>query len=131
MHYCSYKSKKKKKKETYWNTLLHNLSFLRDILKSTIFNSEIPPFFLCDIINVCLEYEKQNSLNAEEIKAIIEILTTLSTCNRFNLAINFMADHEKENCSQLLKYLEDKVKSEDITVEKNAITSLIQKYQII
>lgn len=105
--------------------------FSRDILKNKIFHSEIPPFFLCDIIDVCLKYEKQNSLNAEEIKAIIEILTTLSTCNRFTLAINFMGDQEKENCTRLLKYLEDKVMSEEIKLEGNDIASLIRKYQII
>ncbi|XP_047347674.1 coiled-coil domain-containing protein 103 [Vespa velutina] len=103
----------------------------RDILKNKIFHSEIPPYFLCDIINICLEYKKQNSLNEKEIKAIIEILTILTTCNRFNLAVNFMGDHEKENCSQLLKYLDDMIKSEEITLEENAIASLIKKYQII
>ncbi|XP_014610041.1 PREDICTED: coiled-coil domain-containing protein 103 [Polistes canadensis] len=103
----------------------------RDILKDKIFYSEIPPFYLTDIINTCLEHQKQESLKVEELKGIIEILTTLSKCNRFNLAINFMSDNEKENCSQLLQSLKDKVKDKEIALEQNVITSLIKNYQIV
>ena len=66
-----------------------------------IFLSEIPPAILIDCLQVCLE-SLDTPLN---LRSVIDILTKLSECKRFQLAVAFMSQKEKIMCKQLFAIL--------------------------
>ncbi|XP_043267109.1 coiled-coil domain-containing protein 103 [Venturia canescens] len=77
------------------------LNETRPILTSEIFRSEIPPNVLNECIVACLE-----SLETPDSeKSVMKILSTLSECNRFKLAIEFMSPRDKSTCRELFQAL--------------------------
>ncbi|XP_050450487.1 coiled-coil domain-containing protein 103 [Cataglyphis hispanica] len=127
----------KKSPETYedfvqsWRTITnHSEKFtyiwnLKNNLQNHIFRVEIPASFFSDFMDVCLQY--LSDLN--DVTSIIELLSILSTCNRFDLTICFMTKNERSICEQIFQQLQLKATSQDISL-KNAIESLAVKYQI-
>ena len=66
-------------------------------MRDKIFRTEIPSTLLVEIINVCL----QNFSDGNNVLTTVDILNTLSKCNRFSLAVSFMGKDEREMCSRL------------------------------
>ncbi|XP_034948281.1 coiled-coil domain-containing protein 103 [Chelonus insularis] len=74
-----------------WNSLNTNenkLNFLINIRDSLtkIFAVEITTEILCKMLNTCLKSLPE----IENSRAILDILTTITKCNRFDLAVTFM-----------------------------------------
>ncbi|XP_012147389.1 dynein axonemal assembly factor 19 [Megachile rotundata] len=95
--------------ETY-EEKFNYLQNIRHNLRDKIFWIEIPSTLLVDIINVCL----QSVSSRDNVLTIINILSTLSKCNRFSLAISFMRQNEKETCMKLFYKMLDSVKEDKV-----------------
>lgn len=107
------------------NVTLIKCFYYRNNLRNHIFRVEIPASFFSDFMDVCLQY--LSDLN--DVTSIIELLSILSTCNRFDLTICFMTKNERSICEQIFQQLQLKATSQDKSL-KNAIESLAVKYQI-
>lgn len=91
-------------------------------MQTHIFRVEIPLSFFGDFIDVCLQYLS----NVNDITPIIELLSILSTCNRFDLMISFMSKNEQFICEQLFQQL--KGRAQDKSLE-SVIASLVVRYK--
>lgn len=76
-------------------------------------------------MDVCSQYLS----NVDDVTSILEILTILSTCNRFDLTVCFMTKNEQYKCEQFFQQLRLKNKLQD-SLSENIIKSLAVKYQI-
>ncbi|XP_014468141.1 PREDICTED: coiled-coil domain-containing protein 103-like [Dinoponera quadriceps] len=99
--------------------------YLRHVLQTRIFRVEIPTFFLGDFMNTCLHYVSK----VDDVTQIAELLSILSTCGRFDLAVCFMTKNEQATCKQLFQQLRLKGKSQDKSLG-DAVASLAVKYRI-
>lgn len=99
--------------------------YCRNDLQHHIFRVEIPPSFLGDFANTCL----QNTSKMDNIISVTGLLGILSTCNRFDLTVCFMTRDEKSTCERLFRQLQLKGRSLDESL-KSAIKSLAAKYRI-
>ena len=100
-------------------------SYCRNDLQHHIFRVEIPASFLGDFANACLQHLSK----VDDITPVIELLSKLSTCNRFDLTVCFMMRDEKSICERLFQQLQLKGRSSDESFER-AIKSLAAKYEV-
>ncbi|KAG5308842.1 CC103 protein, partial [Acromyrmex insinuator] len=114
-----------------WRTITdHSEKFiyvwnLRNDLQHHVFRVEIPASFLGDFANVCLQHLSK----VDDITPVIELLSKLSMCNRFDLTVCFMTRDEKSTCERLFQQLQLKGRSSDESFE-SAIKLLAAKYEI-
>lgn len=94
--------------------------YFRLVLIRDIFRTDIPPDILIDCVVTCLQSLKVPN---NEI-LVIEILSTLSECNRFKLAIEFTSLEDKSICHELFEALR---RSENIE-NKTVVDTLARKY---
>jgi len=74
-------------------------------------------------MDMCLQY----LLDRNDATSIIELLSILSTCNRFDLTICLMTKNERSICEQIFRQLQLKATSQDKLLQ---IESLAAKYGI-
>lgn len=107
------------------NITLIECFYYRNNLRNHIFRVEIPVSFFSDFMNVCLQYLS----DMNDVTSIIEVLSILSTCNRFDLTICFMTKNERSICEEIFRQLQLKGTLQDKSL-KSAIESLAVKYRI-
>lgn len=99
--------------------------YYRNNLRNHIFRVEIPASFFSDFMDMCLQYLSDMG----DVTSVTELLSILSTCNRFDLTICFMTKNERSICEQIFRQLQLKATSQDKLLQ-SAIESLAVKYQI-
>ncbi|XP_033192712.1 dynein axonemal assembly factor 19 [Bombus vancouverensis nearcticus] len=115
-----------------WKTIkghkekFHYLKMSRYTLREKIFCTEISPSLFVEIIDICF----RNISIADNIEFIVDILCTLSKCNRFHLTVSFMGQNEKEMCTQLFRNLLINAVYQD-EIFKDTIKSLALLYEVV
>lgn len=94
-----------------------------------IFPIEIPTNILSDFLNVCLHALTIMEDQCSTLIYIIDILTSLTTCNRFQLAITFMGTHDKNVCRELFHKIS--LLTQDNNIELSKIIELKNKFQVL
>ncbi|XP_034187645.1 dynein axonemal assembly factor 19 [Osmia lignaria lignaria] len=110
---------------TTYKNKFNYLQSIRHILLDKIFRTEIPSTLLVEIINVCL----QNLSDGNNVITTVDILNTLSKCNRFSLAVSFMGKDEREMCLRLFNKILINVDYKD-EVLRDAIKKLGLIYEV-
>ncbi|KAF3427514.1 hypothetical protein E2986_09553 [Frieseomelitta varia] len=101
------------------------LKTLRYTLQKKIFQTEIPSSLFVEIIDTCF----RNASLPDNIEFVVDILCTLSKCNRFYLTVSFMKQDEKGICTQLFRNLASAA-CQNETI-KNTIESLALLYEVV
>ncbi|XP_076672790.1 dynein axonemal assembly factor 19 [Andrena cerasifolii] len=102
------------------------LKSLRNDLREKIFPVEIPSVLFAELINVCFE----TVAFGDDNESVIEILSILSKCNRFDLTVCFMEETERETCIRLFHDLLASTPHQDEHL-RDAIKLLGLSYEIV
>ena len=105
---------------------MYIFGYFRYTLREKIFQTEIPSSLFVEIIDTCF----RNAPVPDNVEFIVNILCTLSKCNRFYLTVSFMKQDEKETCAQLFRNLHDSAWCQNETF-KNTIESLALLYEVV
>lgn len=105
---------------------MYVIGYFRYTLREKIFQTEIPSSLFVEIIDTCF----RNASLPDKIEFVVDILCTLSKCNRFYLTVSFMKQDEKEICTQLFRNLRASAASQNEII-KNTIESLALLYEVV
>ncbi|XP_046611987.1 coiled-coil domain-containing protein 103 isoform X1 [Neodiprion virginianus] len=98
---------------------------IKPVVFIEIFRPEVPLGVLGEIMEACL----RNLPEGDDVDTVIDVLTALSHCNRFQLSVNFMTQEEKDVSKQLFRRLLARGKAGDGAAEVT-VDMLRKRYQI-
>jgi len=97
------------------------LSFIREVGQANIariFNVEIPPELLGDVIHTFLAFGP----SIQDLVSVVQTLETLSLAKRFSLSIQFLSLVEKQTLGQLLEKLDQGIRDRQQDIAEMGVT---------
>ncbi|KAK0175081.1 hypothetical protein PV327_008863 [Microctonus hyperodae] len=104
------------------------LQLSRDLLPE-VFQVEIPINILMEFLHTCLHALTIMENQRLTLIFVIDILTSIATCNRFRLTINFLTTHDKIVCRQLFDKI--LIQGQDKSIETSRIIELAKKFEVM